>query len=97
MKKPLIFQYLETSEKDQSHQESYEYSSALNLNVIKGSDQPAVYAASLDTDTFTKAQVDSSETDDDFKSTLIHLLDTNLNTRSQIDDTGSDDDSVRLN
>ena len=93
--KPLIHQYAEIGEST-VNLEFTEYSDRLNLNVIIGTEIPAVSNSLCSTETFTKAQVDTSESDEDFRYSLCQYLDTRLQTRALVDETGNDDDANHL-
>ncbi len=89
MKRSLIHQFAEVPQ-DGGKRISYAYDRTQNLNIMEGSQMPAVYSASLDTETFTKAQVDANEHDPEFRFDVLQLLDTDLNTRAAVDQTSSD-------
>jgi hypothetical protein len=89
--KPLIYQYAEIVNEEEIIDQT-RYCAQLNLNVLKDTNHPAVGYARFSTETFTKAQVDTSDSDDNFYFQFSQFLDTRLNTRSIVDETGSDDD-----
>lgn len=89
--KPFIFQFLSEPEIEETPSNLFEYSASQNLNIIKGSNTPAVFEASLDTETFTKAHTDTMENDDPFTSKMLGLLDTNFETRATKEVTQIDD------
>jgi hypothetical protein len=67
-----------------------EYSERLNLNVIKGSEIPAVMFAEDATETFTKADTEGSDSDHDRYQRVDNLSDTETNTFHATE--GSDSD-----
>lgn len=92
---PLILEYAETPTVEVNMTDQIEYHPDLNLNVIKGTNQPAINETAYNTETFTKAQVDTAESDDDYRFSLNQFLDTRLQTRAQVDDTANDDDAYQ--
>ncbi len=90
--RPLIFEYAELPRGDDDAVKETEYDSEQNLNVLKGTKTIAINQITFITDTFTKAEVDTSESDDDFRYSLQNQLDTRIQTRAQIDETGGDED-----
>lgn len=68
-----------------------QYSSQLQLNVVKSSGEPAIGYLPLDTETFTKTMGETSDSDQD--SPLLMLLDTTTDTRKYLETTDSDADA----
>jgi hypothetical protein len=95
--KPLILEYAEIGVDEMNFMDITEYNTDLNLNVIKGTLTPAFSDLSCSTETFTKAQVDTTESDDDYNHKMVQFLDTRLQTRALVDETGSDDDYNSIN
>lgn len=90
--KPLILQYAETPNGKPLDFSLVEYSSEQNLTVLKNSNIPAVKFMPLDTNTFTKAKGEASDSDDQQLSLINELksiLDTGTKTRT-IEESDSD-------
>jgi hypothetical protein len=68
-----------------------QYSSQLQLNIVKSSGEPAIGYLPLDTETFTKTMGEASDSDRD--SPLLMLLDTTTDTRRYLETTDSDADA----
>ena len=94
--KPLIFEYAEIPQDENLEIDHIEYNSDLSLNVMKSTGLPAVNECMFITETFTRAQVDTSENDDDLRLSIKLLLDTRIYTKQMIDDTGGDDNRIGL-
>lgn len=54
MNQPFILRYIDYFKPEESIKEYTEYSSALSLNVLKGTETPATCVLSLEGETFTK-------------------------------------------
>lgn len=61
MNKPFILNYIDYFKPEESINEYIEYSSALNLNVLKDTATPATCLLSLEGETFTKADQDVTD------------------------------------
>ncbi len=86
---PLILQYSISPETEPTVTDLLEYCEVQHLNVIKITREPAVHLVSYDTDTFTRAQMDTNENDQNFRLELQGFLDTQMQTK-QMQDTVSD-------
>lgn len=85
--KPLILQFEELPN-DKSHDYSLiEYSEVFNLSINKKTGAPAIETASLETETFTKAGGEGSDSDrDGFDPMMITQTGTYANTESSDSD-----------
>lgn len=95
--KPLILEYAEVAVDEVDFIDITEYDRNLHLNVIKGTLTPAISDLRCSTETFTKAQVDTTESDDDYNHKMMQYLDTRIQTRALVDETGNDDDYNSIN
>jgi hypothetical protein len=86
--RPLIFDFLEETT-NQILENPFEYSSELNLSIDKETRQPAIDYHSLDTQTFTKAG--EEPTDSDHNLTRSYL-DTQTDTLNRLESSDSDQD-----
>ncbi|HYV90913.1 MAG TPA: hypothetical protein VE978_03985 [Chitinophagales bacterium] len=93
--KPFAFQFKEIPTKENLDYSLIEYDEQFNLSVIKTTRQPAIDTLTMDTETFTKAQGESSDSDDDG---IRILMDTTTATYSPpVGKEDSDSDSERGN
>jgi hypothetical protein len=74
MKKPFIFDLAISYPIEHSINEYIEYSDQLNLNVLKGTNSPAIGILNLDGETFTRDDNDRTEHCRNNISKIIHLL-----------------------
>lgn len=74
MNKPFILKFVDYFKPEESASNFTEYSSELNLNVLKGTEIPATCALNLDGETFTKASQDVTDLSASIKSKLIRIL-----------------------
>lgn len=96
--KPLILEYAETPTGKPLDFSMVEYSAKQNLTVLKDTDVPAVKFMPLDTNTFTKTQGESSDSDAQTMSLLNELnslLDTSTKTRTVSEASDSDNGMVQ--
>lgn len=93
--KPLILEYAENPVVHEIDFSLVEYSQGKNLNVLKGTETPAVIATGMDTQTFTRTV---SETDDEDNSgvKLRNTVDTQSYTLNSQEPTDSDNDLKRF-
>jgi len=89
--RPLILEYAEVAKNDELESGIIKYSKIQNLNIIIESDEPAINTVHFDTDTFTKSNMEGSDSDRDFRMQGSLGLDTQLITRSINETTGDDD------
>ncbi len=95
--KPLIFEYAEVPQDDHISFDQIEYDSKLHLNVLKSTGQPAINEVTFITETFTKAEVDTSESDDNFRFAIKQSIDTRIYTRQlNGDETEGDADRLKI-
>lgn len=94
--KPLIFEYAEVAQDDSANLRHIEYNSNLNLSVSKSTGRPAINEIAFITETFTKAEVDTSDSDDNFRSAIRQSLDTRIYTRQLEGDVTGDEDRLRF-
>jgi hypothetical protein len=90
MKSNFILQFAERPREDTIDAGLVEYNERLNLNVIKGTETPAVMFAEDATETFTKADTEASDSDHDRHNAGQWLSDTETNTFNTTE--GSDSD-----
>lgn len=88
--KPLIFEFLEEPT-TQVIENPFEYSAAQNLSVDKKTKQAAIEYASLDTNTFTKAGDEPSDSDYNLTRAYMDTLTGTLN----YDETSDNDNDIR--
>jgi hypothetical protein len=91
--KPFIFNFKETPTGENMDHTTIEYDDKLNLSVIKKTRQPAIDVLDMATETFTKAQGESSDTD---KSYMNKLMDTATKTFSGGEESDSDKETSEL-
>lgn len=85
--RPLVFQFLASpSEKVLDHS-MIEYDANQNLSVIKNTQIPAITFANMDTETFTRTQVESSDSD---RPDIDCLIDTATHTLVNAEQVDSD-------
>jgi len=87
--KPLAFQFKETPTSENIDYSLIEYDEQLNLSINKKTGQPAIETLTMDTETFTKAIGESSDSDRDSNSIL---MDTETRTYTRTEDADSDRD-----
>ncbi len=87
---PLILEFAETPKAIDLDFSLIEYSKLKNLTVLKGTDIPAISYASMNTETFTKADQEPTDSDYDYKSKIKHLLDTRTDTFTSNEPSDSD-------
>lgn len=88
--KPLILEYAEMPITQKLDFSLIEYSHKKNLNVIKGTQNAAIVTGSLDTETFTKAFEDVSESDPSRRKDLASLIDTGTYTLNSAEPTDTE-------
>lgn len=94
MKKPFILNFGITPS-GQIHDFSLiEYSDQHSINLVKGTNKPAISYLPLETETMTKVMVESSDSDRDFA--LQTILDTSTETRVLMETSDSDVDLYML-
>lgn len=91
--KPLLYHFKEHPSIDNTEDAPVEYNHVLNLTVLKGTDIPVVNFSSCDTETFTKASMEGSDSDNDFKS---YVFDTSTHTRSNKEGVDSDNETMKI-
>ena len=69
--KPLILEYKEQASLENLDHSLIEYDETLNLSINKSTRTPAIEQANLETETFTKANCEVSDTDKDMVSILM--------------------------
>lgn len=74
MNKPFILNYIDYFKPEESINEYTEYSLALNLNVLKGTETPATCVLNLEEETFTKAHQDVTDLCSYAKAGVIEFL-----------------------
>ncbi len=84
--KHLLLHHAETPTQENVDFSIIEYHPLLNLNVLRGTDTPAVNFCDQATETFTKAGGEGVDSDNNFKA----LLDTSTQTRVSNEDSDSD-------
>lgn len=87
--KPLILDFAEAPEKIDLDYSIIEYSDTLNLSVLKGTQEVAIEKANLSTETFTKSQGETSDSDQSNKR-LKNIVETM--TKTQVHKESSDSD-----
>lgn len=88
---PLILKFRETPTENDLKYDEVEYSSKLNLTVLKGTEDPAVDFLKMETETFTKAQGEGSDTDKSGVGRKLRLLmETMTETHAQLEGTDKD-------
>lgn len=88
--RPLVFQFKETPTSKNLDYSLIEYDEQLNLSVNKKTKQPAIDSLTMDTETFTKANRESSDSDRDV---ISMLMDTETRTYTEREEADSDYDS----
>ena len=94
--KPLILEFAEKPALKKLDYSLIEYSDEKNLSVIKNTNIPAISYVSLDTETFTKATGEPTDSDIDMKFKLKRLLDTSTDTFTSTEPSDSDYDYSSL-
>lgn len=74
MNKPFILKFVDYFKPEVSASNFTEYSSELNLNVLKGTNIPATCTLNLDGETFTKSDQDVTDLSASIKSRLVRIL-----------------------
>lgn len=74
MNKPFILKYIDYFKPEESVDKYTEYSSVLNLNVLKGTEIPATCVLDLEEETFTKAHQDVTDLCSSFRASFIRAL-----------------------
>jgi hypothetical protein len=88
---PFIYNFLEDRKRESSNVNLLEYSNDLNLTVVKGTKNPAIDFNSLGTQTFTKANGESTDADQDWIGLSQNIsLGTGTQTRQQMESGDSD-------
>jgi len=87
--KPLILEYLETSQTSDVTLEKVIYDEKLNLSVDVNTGQPAISFLNMSTETFTKTFSEVSDSDKDL--TAVHMG-TLTQTHSQLESSDNDND-----
>jgi len=88
--RPLILEFAETPEVKNLDFSLIEYSTKKNLSVMKGTETSAISYASMDTETFTKANQEPSDSDNDLRRQVKYLLDTSTDTFKSTEPSDSD-------
>ena len=72
--RPLILEFAETPTLKNLDFSLIEYSTKKNLSVIKGTETSAISYVSMDTETFTKANQEPTDSDNDLRRQVKYLL-----------------------
>lgn len=91
--RPLIFEFKENPTGEAQDYSLIEYDDILNLSVNKETRQPAIDTINLETETFTKNQGESADSD---RSGLSMLMDTETRTFTHSEASDSDKDRMAL-
>lgn len=91
--KPFIFEFKESPNEEAKDYSLIEYDDNLNLSVNKMTRQPAIVELSLETETFTKTQGESADSD---RNGLSMLMDTETRTFTHSEASDSDRDRNML-
>lgn len=91
--RPLALQFKETPTNENLDFSLIEYDEQLNLSVNKKTRQPAIDSLEMDTETFTKADRESSDSDHD---AINMLLDTETRTYTEREESDSDCDRISI-
>ena len=94
--RPLILEFAETPPMQNLDFSLIEYSRKKNLSVIKGTETAAVTYANMDTETFTKANQEPSDSDNDLRRQVKLLLDTRTDTFTEQEPSDNDADRNSL-
>lgn len=94
--KPLILEFSETPSLKNLDYSIIEYSKKLNLSVLKNTETPAISYANMDTETFTKASGEPTDSDYDNKLNLKRLFDTSTETHAATEPSDNDNDYSSL-
>lgn len=94
--KPLILAFKETSSNVELDYSSLIYDYDLNLNVLKETRLPAIEHVAMETETFTKTQGESTDSDRD---AISLITETTTGTHAQLEDSDDDKDvfSILIN
>ncbi|MBZ5857323.1 hypothetical protein [Flavihumibacter profundi] len=91
--RPLIFEFKENPTGEPQDYSLIEYDDTLNLSINKFTGQPAIDTVNLETETFTKTQGESADSD---RSGLSMLMDTETRTFTHSESSDSDKDRMAL-
>ncbi len=94
--RPLILEFAETPTLKNLDFSLIEYSTKKNLSVIKGTETSAISYVSMDTETFTKANQEPTDSDNDLRRQVKYLLDTSTGTFTSTEPSDNDDDRKSL-
>lgn len=96
--KPLILKFAEKPELQSLDYSMIEYSHTKNLSVLKNTDISAISIANMDTETFTKAETEPTDSDYDFRYKIKRLMDTRSDTYTVGEQSDTDDNqrSIKL-
>lgn len=89
--RPLIFEFAEQPSEKGMDFSVIEYDNNLNLSTVKTSGLPAIECLDMQTETFTKTQYESSDSDRD---NLRFLMDTETRTFTQQESSDSDRERI---
>ena len=87
--KPFVFELKETPSVDILDYSAIAYDSSLNLSIVIATGKPAINSLLLDTETFTRAGQEGSDSD---KDAIATLLDTETRTYTRTEASDSDKD-----
>ena len=90
--RPLILEFAETPTMQNLDFSLIEYSRKQNLSVLKGTEKVAVTYANLNTETFTKANQEPTDSDNDLRRQVKSLLNTSTETRTIQEPSDNDTD-----
>lgn len=88
--RPLILEFAELPQVKSIDFSLIEYSTKMNLSVLKGTETSAVSYANMDTGTFTKSSQEPADSDNDLRRNLKYLLDTSTGTLNSTEPTDND-------
>ena len=94
--RPLILEFAETPKMMDLNFSLIEYSKKKNLSVMKGTETAAITYASMDTETFTKANQEPSDSDNELRRQVKYLLDTRTDTFTEQEPSDNDADRSSL-
>ena|SRR5674476_229399 len=95
--RPLILEFVEEPNCIQFDDSIIEYSEKKNLTVLKGTEVAAISQLNMETQTFTKAQGEPSDSDADLCNELKIRMNTETFTRTLSEPSDSDRDISSLN
>jgi hypothetical protein len=94
--KPFILEFIEKPVPREVDNSVVEYSEKLNLNVLKGTNSPAINEVYMETETFTRTS-EASDTDRDlYKNKITRFLETSTHTFVNNETPDSDRDRANL-